>query len=214
MIVESAADLDRIDFDRLAGLVPVIAQDARSGLVLMLAWADREALESTLRERRMCYFSRSRNTLWRKGETSGNTQTLVALHYDCDADAVLALVEPAGPACHTGRRSCFEGTPVLTTLDDVIAQRAAAADPTSSYTARLLADQNLRLKKLGEEAAELVLACALEDRVRAAEETADLLYHALVACRAIGVQLDDVLAALQRRQGSVPRPARQKQPIE
>lgn len=214
MILERAADLDRIDFAKLDGLVPVIAQDARTGLVLMQAFATREALEATLRERRMWYFSRSRNALWLKGETSGNGQHLRSLHYDCDADSVLALVDPDGPACHTGTRSCFEAEPALLALDRVLAERAATADAATSYTARLLGDENLRLKKLGEEAAELVLACAHGDAERAAEEAADLLYHALVACRAVGVDLDAVLAALDRRRGSAPRPPLQEQPVD
>lgn len=214
MILERAADLDRIDFTKLDGLVPVVAQEARSGLVLMLAYADRAALERTLRERRMWYFSRSRKAPWRKGESSGNEQRLRSLHYDCDADTVLALVEQTGPACHTGARTCFEAAPMLTALDDVIAARARSAATSPSYTAKLLADENLRLKKLGEEAAELVLACAHGDRERAAEEAADLVYHALVACRAVGVALDDVLAALDRRRGSAPRPPLQEEAVE
>lgn len=107
MKLAAPRDLDRIDFAKLGGLVPVVTQDVRTGVVLMVAFADREALERTLRESRMWYFSRSRGALWRKGETSGNEQRLRALHLDCDADTVLALVEPAGPACHTGARSCF-----------------------------------------------------------------------------------------------------------
>jgi phosphoribosyl-ATP pyrophosphohydrolase/phosphoribosyl-AMP cyclohydrolase len=210
MRLEEPRDLERIDFAKLGGLVPVVAQDVRTGVVLMVAFADREALEHTLRERRMWYFSRARATLWRKGETSGNEQRLRALHLDCDADTVLALVEPAGPACHTGARSCFEAAPLLQLLDDVIAERAALPDATGSYTARLLGDENLRLKKLGEEAAELVLACARGDAERAAEETADLLYHALVAARGTGVDLAAVLAALDRRRGSAPRPGQEQ----
>lgn len=210
MILERAADLDRIDFAKLEGLVPVIAQDARTGLVLMQAFASREALEATLRERRMWYFSRSRSKLWLKGETSGNLQHLRSLHYDCDADCVLALVDADGPACHTGARSCFEAEPVLLALDRVIGERASAPATATSYTARLLADENLRLKKLGEEAAELVLACAQRDAARAAEEAADLVYHALVACRAVGVELGAVLTALDRRRGSAPRPPLQE----
>lgn len=214
MILRHAADLDRIDFTKHDGLVPVVAQEARSGIVLMLAYADRAALERTLQERRMWYFSRSRNTAWRKGESSGHEQRLRSLHYDCDGDAVLALVEQTGPACHTGARSCFEAAPVLAALDDVIAARAREPRTSPGYTTKLLADENLRLKKLGEEAAELVLACARGDRERVAGEAADLLYHALVACRGADVSLEEVLAVLDGRRGSAGRASLEEEAVE
>jgi phosphoribosyl-AMP cyclohydrolase / phosphoribosyl-ATP pyrophosphohydrolase len=198
MRIERAEDLDVLDFGKAEGLVPVVAQHARTGEVLMLAFADRPALERTLVTGDMWYFSRSRNSSWHKGETSGNVQHLMALHADCDRDSVLALVEPAGPSCHTGDWSCFSGPPTLPALAGVLAARRSES-PDRSYTARLLADRNLRLKKLGEEATELALACADEDAERAQEEAADLLYHSLVACLALGVTADDVLDALQSR---------------
>lgn len=198
MRIESAAQLDALDFEKGDGLIPVVTQDARTGEVLMVAYANREALERTLETGEMWYFSRSRGRLWRKGETSSNTQRLVSLHADCDRDTVLARVEPAGPSCHTGDWSCFSAPPTLAALAAVLAARKA--EPTEgSYTAKLLGNRNLRLKKLGEEAAELVLACADEDRTRAAEEAADVVYHTLVACLAAGVTLTDILAALDRR---------------
>lgn len=206
MRIDGSADLDTIDFSRTGGIVPVVAQHARTGEVLMLAWADRGALERSLDERRMWYWSRSRERLWLKGETSGNVQALVALHGDCDSDAILALVHPSGPSCHTGDWSCFGGVPVMPALAAVIAERAAAGD---GYTGRLLGDENLRLKKLGEESVELALACARGDADAAAAEAADLLYHALVACAATGVTLDDVLAVLESRRGSAARSADQ-----
>jgi phosphoribosyl-ATP pyrophosphohydrolase/phosphoribosyl-AMP cyclohydrolase len=196
-------DLDALDFTKGNGLVTVVAQDARTGAVLMVAHADREALARTLETGEMHYRSRTRG-LWHKGATSGNVQRVVALAADCDGDAVLARVAPAGPACHTGAPTCF-GAPAgdeLATLDATLAARAAQSDPQPdrpSYTQRLLADRNLRLKKLGEEAAELVTACADGDRARAAEEGADLLYHTLVALRALGVSLDDVRGVLAGR---------------
>ncbi len=198
MKILAMGDLDRLDFAKGDGLVPVVAQHARTGEVLMLAYANREALERTLESGEMWYWSRSRGAFWRKGETSGNVQRVVSLHADCDGDAVLARVEPAGPSCHTGEWSCFAGAPTLAELDHVLAERQASP-PEGSYTARLLSDRNLRLKKLGEEAVELATACADGDGERAAEEAADLIYHALVACRAAGVPLDAVLAALERR---------------
>jgi phosphoribosyl-ATP pyrophosphohydrolase/phosphoribosyl-AMP cyclohydrolase len=196
-------DLDALDFTKGEGTVTVVAQDARTGAVLMVAAADREALERTLATGEMHYRSRTRG-LWHKGATSGNVQRVVSLALDCDADAVLARVEPAGPACHTGATSCFGaaalGADALGALDVTIAARAVAEEGGSpSYTRKLLGDRNLRLKKLGEEAAELVTACADGDIARAREETADLVYHALVALRAVGGSLDDVRAVLAER---------------
>jgi len=194
----SQADLDRLDFSKGDGLLPVVAQHAATGEVLMVAFADRTALENTLRDGQLWFYSRSRSRLWRKGESSGNLLKVVTLHADCDADAVLALIEPAGPTCHTGARSCFGAPPVLQALADVIDERAVAGDDRS-YTRKLLADPNLRLKKLGEEAVELALACSSGDRVRVVAEGADLLYHLLVACAGAGVPIADVIAELGRR---------------
>jgi phosphoribosyl-ATP pyrophosphohydrolase/phosphoribosyl-AMP cyclohydrolase len=202
-------DLAKLNFDKGNGLVTVVAQDARSGAVLMVAHADREALEKTLSSGEMHYRSRSRG-LWHKGDTSGNTQRVVALLPDCDGDAVLARVLPAGPACHTGATSCFgEPAPaeILGALDATIHERArseARDEDRSSYTRRLLADRNLRLKKLGEECAELVIACADEDASRATEEAADLFYHTLVALRALGLGVDDVRRVLAQRVRTAP----------
>jgi phosphoribosyl-ATP pyrophosphohydrolase/phosphoribosyl-AMP cyclohydrolase len=199
-------DLDTLDFSKGNGLVTVVTQDAHSGAVLMVAHADREALEHTLRTGEMHYRSRSRG-LWHKGGTSGHVQRLVSLTADCDADAVLALVVPAGPACHNGTTSCFREdalrSDVFSSLDATIASRqthAAQDGEKVSYTQKLLGDRNLRLKKLGEEAVELATACVDGDRERAAEETADLVYHALVALRAVGGTLDEVRAVLAARQ--------------
>lgn len=176
----------------------------------MLAHADREALERTIATGEMHYRSRTRG-LWHKGATSGNVQRVVSLAPDCDGDAVLARVMPAGPACHTGAVSCFGDDAVdadsLSALDATIAKRQGSleSDDTPSYTRRLLSDRNLRLKKLGEEAAELVVACVDVDPARAAEEAADLFYHTLVALRAAGASLDDVRATLAARAGRAPR---------
>lgn len=191
-----------LDFAKGNGLVTVIAQDARTGAVLMVAFADREAIERTVAQGELHLTSRTRGP-WHKGATSGNVLRVRSLHVDCDRDAVLAMVEPAGPACHTGARSCF-GEPTqgdaLTALDATIEARMAAdAAGGTGYTHKLLADRNLRLKKIGEEASELVTACADGDAVRATEETADLIYHALVALRAAGGSLDDVRGVLAAR---------------
>ena len=197
-------ELGALDFDKGNGLVTVVVQDDASDVVLMVAHADREALERTLATGEMHFHSRSRG-LWHKGATSGNTQRVVSLAPDCDGDAVLARVHPNGPACHTGAPSCFGATPrrhdAFQELGAVIADRATApsSEERTSYTRRLLADRNLRLKKLGEEAAELVMACADGDGARAVEEAADLIYHTLVSLRAVGAGLGDLEAALWRR---------------
>lgn len=204
-------DLDALDFAKGGGVVSVVVQDAATGAVLMTAYADREALERTIELGEMHFRSRSRG-LWHKGATSGNTQHVISLEADCDRDAVLARVIPSGPACHTGTMSCFKETAVasdaLGQLDVTIAARFREHDSTNpnesgreSYTRRLGADRNLRLKKLGEECAELVTACADGDRDRATEEAADLIYHTLVALRSVGSGLDDVRRALAARRG-------------
>ncbi|MGH7560318.1 MAG: bifunctional phosphoribosyl-AMP cyclohydrolase/phosphoribosyl-ATP diphosphatase HisIE [Gemmatimonadales bacterium] len=199
-------DPDSLDYAKGGGTVTVVAQDDRTGRVLMVAAADREAIARTVETGEMHYRSRTRG-LWRKGETSGHTQRVVALSADCDRDVVLARVVPAGPSCHTGAESCFiadgdAGPGVAAELDRLVAARMArvpGSDAPAGYTDSLLADRNRRLKKLGEEAAELVMACADDDRARAIEEAADVLYHLLVAVRAAGGSWDDVCAALAAR---------------
>lgn len=211
-------DLDGLDFAKADGLVPVVAQDADDGRVLMVAWATREALERTLETGRAWFFSRSRNALWMKGETSGNVLELVSLHADCDGDTVLARVRPTGPACHTGEETCFgEGAApaadgravpaaddramsphVLTELEAVLEARRTER-PEGSYTVRLLEDENLRLKKLGEETAELVTALAKADPDRIPEEAGDLIYHVLAALRGAGVEMAEVWRVLEGR---------------
>ena len=200
----SAADVDRLDFAKGDGMVTVVAQDACTGVVLMVAHADKAALHETLATSEMHYRSRSRGP-WHKGATSGNVQRVVSLDHDCDADAVLARVIPAGPACHTGAVSCFEENPaaaaahVFSRLAETIHERAVGTYDAPSYTKKLLGDRNLRLKKIGEEASELVLACADADAGRAAEEAADLIYHMVVALEAVGVPLTAVADVLRQR---------------
>lgn len=206
MTAASTLNLDALDFTKSSGLVTVVTQDATTGVVLMVAHANREALELTQSSGEMHYTSRSRG-LWHKGATSGNTQRVVSLSADCDGDAVLARVNPAGPACHTGQISCFGDTALrsdaIGALDATISERAANANTDASakpsYTQRLLGDRNLRLKKLGEEAVELATACADADAERGAEEGADVVYHTLVALQAIGVSLNDVRTVLANR---------------
>jgi len=210
LAVRTSADVDRLNFIKGNGLLTVVTQDALTGAVLMVAHADREAVERTLSTGEMHYTSRTRGS-WHKGETSGNTQALVSLTADCDGDALLARVHPAGPACHEGTTSCFRDVALaadaLGMLDATLSERAStlgtAVDSTAtpSWTHRLLADRNLRHKKLGEEAVELTMACMEGDQERAAEEGADLMYHTLVALRAVGVSLSDVRRVLEQRAG-------------
>ena len=198
-------NLDELRFDPDRATVVVIAQDAVSGKVLMVANADREALELTLQTGEMHYRSRTRG-LWRKGETSGNVQQVVSLAADCDGDTVLARVISAGPACHTGARSCFDDSlstaSAWSMLAKVIAARHAALEASpASYTKKLLADRNLRLKKIGEESGELIAALADGDADRSTEEAADLVYHVAVALEAVGSSLDAVAQRLFDRAG-------------
>ncbi len=188
------------------GLVPCIVQDWRSGEVLTLAYMNAEALRRTRETGETHFFSRSRQELWHKGETSGHTQAVRALRYDCDADAILALVESAGPACHTGERTCFHNgdTAVhapfltLTELERTIAQRAAER-PNGSYTAALLAEPGRAGLKVEEEAEEVVRAAREESDERVAEEAADVLYHLAVLLRGRGLSLADAERVLDGR---------------
>jgi phosphoribosyl-AMP cyclohydrolase / phosphoribosyl-ATP pyrophosphohydrolase len=199
-------DPDEIRFDA-NGLVPCVVQDWRTGEVLTLAYMNREALERTIGSGETWFWSRSRDELWHKGETSGNVQAVKALRYDCDADAVLALVEPAGPACHTGERTCFHNGDVVATaphealpaLERTVAQRRAAADTGSSYTARLLADPPLAAEKVREEAEEVTRAVREESDERVREEAADVLYHLDVLMAARGLSMTDAFEVLNGR---------------
>lgn len=197
------ADLASLRFNE-QGLIPVVAQDALAGRVLMVAWANREALERSLHTGELHFWSRSRGELWKKGETSGNVLMLLSLHADCDGDTVLARVRPTGPACHTGETTCFgelSGAPGADAIADLwaVIDERARTRPEGSYTTRLLGDENLRLKKLGEETAELIAALARGQAEQVPEETADLLYHVLVALRGAGLELDSALRVLADR---------------
>lgn len=187
-----------------AGLVPVVVQDRRSGDVLMLAWANAEALARTAETDFAHFWSRSRKALWRKGETSGNVLRVREMRVDCDRDALLMIVDPEGPACHSGTRTCFgdEATSVAGVLAEVgrVIEQRGQSRPDGSYTARLLAKgQNEVLKKIGEEAVEVALAARSESDERLAEEAADLVYHLLVALGQRRVGFDRVLETLQAR---------------
>ena len=187
------------------GLIPAVVQEAETGEVLMVAWMNREAVAQTLSTGLTHFWSRSRQELWHKGATSGNVQRLKALRYDCDEDAWVALVEPAGPACHTGERTCFfrgdmepQPAEALPALERTIEDRRAA-DPGDSYTARLLADPELIGRKVEEEAEEVIRAAREETDERVAEEAADLLYHLSVLMVSRGVSQAAVLEVLNAR---------------
>ena len=209
----SSIDPSTLQFDD-RGLIPVVVQDVGTGAVLMMAWANREAIDRTLSTGQVWFWSRSRQSLWQKGETSGNTLTLVSMTADCDTDTLLVRALPAGPACHRGTRTCFEPDPArleLGWLAEVLRSRAGAA-PETSYTARLLAKGIERIaQKVGEEGVETALAavshqlrgdegCA-ERRSALVGEAADLLYHLLVLLQATGVEPDEIAGELLRRHG-------------
>ncbi len=201
--------LDQIKFDE-RGLVPCVAQDFASGEVLTLAYANEESLRLTVETGELHFYSRSREEIWRKGETSGNVLRLHQLRYDCDGDAIVALVEPTGPACHTGERTCFYraigGEPelapseALAALERTLRSRAAER-PEGSYTVKLLDDPKLIGEKVEEEAEEVVRAAREESDERVAEEAADLLYHLSVLLASRDVPQRAVMEVLNGRRG-------------
>ena len=203
-----AISLDKIRYND-QGLVPAIAQDYLDGTVLMMAWMSRESLEKTLETGETWYWSRSRQELWHKGATSGHIQRVKGIRYDCDSDALLVTVEQLGDiACHTGERSCFHQVdqqkiaPPADMLSEVFSVIRDRRDhpSESSYTSKLLAGgDNKILKKIGEEAAEVVMACKDDDSDAIAGEVADLFYHSLVALAYHGVELRDVYRKLAER---------------
>ena len=202
-----SVDPDSIDFTKGDGLVPAIVQDADTGAVLMLGYMNREALEQTLARKRAVFFSRSKQRLWEKGETTGHTLDVVDVALDCDNDTLLVTAHPRGPACHNGTVTCFGDATrsaagdiaFLSKLESVIAQRASDK-PENSYTARLLAKGLGKVaQKVGEEGVETALAGAGESEQKVIEESADLLFHLLVLLRARGLTLAQVVRQLESR---------------
>lgn len=198
--------IDRIDWDKGEGLVPMIVQHAHDGRVLMLGYADREALAATLASGQVHFHSRSRGRLWKKGESSGHVLDLVSLALDCDRDSVLCQALPAGPTCHTGTASCFDGDgdahPWLNRLEALIDTRRNA-DPQTSYVAGLFAGGHKRqAQKVGEEGVETALAAVGGDRDELRAEAADLLFHLIVLLRASDLSLADVVGELAARDRS------------
>ncbi|WP_445398497.1 bifunctional phosphoribosyl-AMP cyclohydrolase/phosphoribosyl-ATP diphosphatase HisIE [Zobellella sp. An-6] len=197
-------DAKQLDWDKVDGMMPAIVQDSRSGRVLMLGYMNREALEKTLATKEVTFFSRTKNRLWTKGETSGHVLQLRDLSTDCDQDTLLALVEPIGPTCHLGNVSCFNDQQVpslafLAELEQVLASRKGA-DPATSYTASLYAKGTKRIaQKVGEEGVETALAATVHDHEELVSESADLLYHLTVLLQQEGLQLTDVVNKLKAR---------------
>jgi phosphoribosyl-ATP pyrophosphohydrolase/phosphoribosyl-AMP cyclohydrolase len=209
--------IEQVKFDE-RGLVPVVAQEARTGEVLMLAWANADALRLTVETGRAHYWSRSRRELWKKGDTSGHVQEIDDVRLDCDGDAVLYRVRQSGPACHTGERACFfravdgdaladapDPRHVLTRVAETVAARDRER-PEGSYTTYLF-EQGIDkiLKKVGEEATETIIAAKSDGVDALRSESADLLYHLLVLWRAKGLSMDELWAELDRRFGQAPR---------
>jgi phosphoribosyl-ATP pyrophosphohydrolase/phosphoribosyl-AMP cyclohydrolase len=203
----STLNIDSLDWNKSGGLLPVIIQDAGTGVVLMLGYMNREALEETLRRRRVVFFSRSRNTLWEKGETSGNTLELVSVDADCDNDSLLVRANPVGPTCHRNTTTCFgDGKPpnaaglgFLSQLESVIAERIAQ-NPEGSYTAKLYGQGLKRMaQKVGEEGVEVALAAQTAEGSELVSEAADLVFHLALLLRARDLSLDAVGAELAAR---------------
>ena len=196
-----AIDPARLDWAKGDGLLPAIVQDAATLRVLMLGYMNRDALDATLASRRVTFFSRSKQRLWTKGESSGHVLELVSVDVDCDDDSLLVLAHPRGPTCHLQRASCFPDEPgaFLAELDTVIARRERER-PTDSYTTRLF-DAGVRriAQKVGEEGVETALAAVAQDDAALLGESADLLYHLIVLLRARGLSLDDAVAVLAQR---------------
>lgn len=214
----------RLDWDKGDGLVPAIVQHALSGSVLMLGYMNREALTATLERGRAVFYSRSRQRLWEKGESSGHSLSVQAVRTDCDADTLLISALPNGPVCHTGTASCFGNAPLaaaerlsfLATLQQIIEQRigdvpdGAVSSPQPSYTARLFASGVRRMaQKVGEEGVEVALAALGSSDAELIGESADLLFHLLVLLRARSLNLETVLEELQRRHTARTTPAAQ-----
>jgi phosphoribosyl-ATP pyrophosphohydrolase/phosphoribosyl-AMP cyclohydrolase len=194
-----------VDFEKMNGLVPVIVQDADDGTVLMLGYMNGEALERTLDENLVTFWSRSKQRLWQKGETSGNHLEVLSVDVDCDSDTLLVQARPRGPVCHTGSRSCFPEQPdkhlggVLSRLAETINSRKDTA-PEGSYTARLFKSGVQKIgQKVGEEAVELAIAAQYRDLQRCIEESADLVYHLMVLLAAKGITFQQVEAELAKR---------------
>lgn len=197
----SGFQLDTLDWRKGDGLLPAIVQDAGNHRVLMLGYMSREALQATLDSGEVTFFSRSKQRLWKKGETSGHVLQLVSMEHDCDNDTLLIQAHPHGPTCHLQRASCFADAPAdfLSELDALVAARERDR-PAGSYTTRLFEDGVRRIaQKVGEEGVETALAAVAQDDAALLGESADLLFHLTVLLRARGLSLQDAVSVLKRR---------------
>ena len=209
MLIAKPQDIESLDWEKTGSLVPAIVQDAFDGRVLMQAWMNRESLARSLASGRVTFWSRSRQQLWTKGETSGNTLELVSVHADCDRDSLLVRAVPAGPACHRGTETCFDGErevipdlAFLAALEKLITERETRR-PEGSYTTKLFEAGVKRIaQKVGEEGVETALAAAAGDREELLNEASDLLYHLLVLLRASRASLPEVVDTLRSRHGA------------
>jgi phosphoribosyl-ATP pyrophosphohydrolase/phosphoribosyl-AMP cyclohydrolase len=208
MLIQNTQDIDRLEWQKMDGLLPAIVQDAFDGRVLMQAFMNPDALARSLDSGSVTFWSRSRQQLWTKGETSGNTLKLVQVHADCDGDCLLVMAIPAGPTCHRNTDTCFDhdlavtpGLSFLAGLERLIAEREKER-PEGSYTTRLFEAGVKRIaQKVGEEGVETALAAVAGDREELVNESADLLYHLLVLLRASGTDLSEITAVLRARHG-------------
>lgn len=197
-------DIEALAWEKQGGLLPAIVQDADNGRVLMLGYMNREALAQTLASRRVCFYSRSRNVLWTKGESSGHFLDFVSLEADCDADTLLVQARPNGPTCHLQRASCFPEAPASfrSELDAVVAQRERER-PAGSYSTKLFEAGVRRIaQKVGEEGVETALAAVAQDEQALLGESADLVYHLLVLLRSRGLGWADLVRTLEHRHRS------------
>ena len=206
------ADIDRLDFEKSEGLLPAVVQHADTGAVLMVGYMNRQALRETMSRRHVVFFSRSKQRLWEKGETSGHFLELDQIRTDCDRDALLVTARPLGPVCHEGTATCFGDEPVtrgeqlafVAALEGVIEKRIAES-PQGSYTARLFAEGPKRIaQKVGEEGLEVALAAVAETDDKVVSESADLVFHLLVLLRSRGLSFQHVVAELQSRHATKP----------
>jgi phosphoribosyl-AMP cyclohydrolase / phosphoribosyl-ATP pyrophosphohydrolase len=197
--------IDKLNFEKLNGLVPAVIQDARTNQVLMVGFMNREALEKTLSDKKVTFWSRTKKRLWQKGETSGYFLEYVSMQKDCDEDSLLIKAIPHGPVCHTDQFTCFGEDEIVDTgsllhrLEEIIHDRQQKM-PEGSYTTKLFREGAPRIaQKVGEEGVEVAIAAVLGDRKRVTEESADLLYHLLVLLRQQGMTLEEVIRELQKR---------------
>ncbi len=206
MLIQTEQDIDQLQWQKMDGLLPAVVQDSFDGRVLMVAYMNRESLSQTLQSSRVTFWSRSRQELWTKGETSGHTLSLTAVHADCDSDCLLVLARPDGPTCHRNTDSCFDeesavtpGLAFVAALERLVAERQSNR-PDGSYTTKLFDAGTRRIaQKVGEEGVETALAAATGDKEELINESADLLYHLLVLLRDSDLVLEDVITALHSR---------------